>query len=79
MVRPNTPDQNPPRWGVTAAVTLQVTIAVACALVAGQLANAATAVHVLLAVLTLFTSANRATSPPASPPPTTCARCGHRQ
>lgn len=73
MVRPNTSDQNP--RGVNASPALQLTIAVACALVVAQAADAVTAAHVLVAVLTLFTSFNRA----ALPPVRRCARCGQRQ
>lgn len=73
MVRPNTSDQNP--RGVNASPALQITIAVACALVVVQAADGATAAHVLVAVLTLFTSFNRAALPPVQ----RCARCGQRQ
>ncbi|TXH14910.1 MAG: hypothetical protein E6R02_00120 [Gammaproteobacteria bacterium] len=73
MVRPNTSDQNP--RGVNASPALQLTIAVACALVVAQAVDAVTAAHVLVAVLTLFTSFNRA----ALPPVRRCARCGQRQ
>lgn len=74
MVRPNIPDQNPPPRGVSASPALQVTIAVACALVVAQAADWVTAAHVLVALLTLFTSTNRAALPSRR-----CARCGHRQ
>jgi hypothetical protein len=72
MVRPSTPDQNP--RGGNASPTLQVMIAVTCALVVAQAADWVTAAHVLVAVLTLFTSTNRATLPNRR-----CARCGHHQ
>ena len=46
MVRPNTSDQNP--RGVHALPALQITIAVACALVVAQAADGATAADVLV-------------------------------
>lgn len=74
MVRPNTSDQNP--RGVNASPALQITIAVACALVVAQVTDGVTAAHVLVTVLTLFTSSNRAALPP---PARRCARCGQQQ
>ncbi len=73
MVDPKIPDEKPYRSA--ASPTLQVTIAMACALVVAQAVDWVTAVHVLLAVLALFTSVNRATALPNR----RCARCGHRQ
>ena len=73
MVEPNSSSQNPPR-GVRISPPLQVALAVACALVIAQAVDWATAAHVLLAVLTLFTSANRAALSNRR-----CTRCGHRQ
>ena len=74
MVEPNVPNENPRRRRVSVSPTLQVTIAVTCALVVAQAVDWGTAAHVLLAVLTLFTSANRVARPTRR-----CARCGHRQ
>lgn len=73
IVKPNPPEQNPRR--LIASPALQVAIAMTCALVVAQAVDWVTAVHVLLAVLTLFTSVNRA----AALPNRRCARCGHRQ
>ena len=73
IVKPNPPEQNPRR--LTASPSLQVAIAMACALVVAQVVDWVTATHVLLGVLTLFTSVNRA----AALPNRRCARCGHRQ
>jgi hypothetical protein len=73
IVKPNPPEQNPRR--LTASPTLQVAIAMACALVVAQAVDWVTAAHVLLGVLTVFTSVNRA----AALPNRRCARCGHRK
>jgi hypothetical protein len=51
-----------------------VAIAMACALVVAQAVDWVAATHVLLGVLTVFTSVNRA----AALPNRRCARCGHR-
>lgn len=71
-VDPKTPNEKPRR--VVASAALQVAIAVACALVVAQAVDWITGAHVLLAVLTVFTSANRAALESQR-----CARCGHRQ
>jgi hypothetical protein len=73
ILKPNPPEQNPRR--LTASPSLQVAIAMACALVVAQAVDWATATHVLLGVLTLFTSVNRA----AALPNRRCSHCGHRQ
>lgn len=73
ILKPNPPEQNPRR--LTASPSLQVAIAMACALVVAQAVDWVTATHVLLGVLTVFTSVNRA----AALQNRRCARCGHRQ
>lgn len=72
MVEPNIPNENPHRLTVLAAV--QVAIAVVCGLWVGHVVDWPVAVHVFLAVLTFFTSANRATLVKRR-----CAHCGHRR
>jgi hypothetical protein len=72
MVEPNTPNEKAP---VAAAPPLQVAIAMVCALVVARAVDWVTAVHVLLAVLALFTSVNRA----AALRNRRCTHCGHRQ
>lgn len=72
MIEPCSPNENPRRR--IASATMQVMIAAVCALVVAQGAGWETAVHVFLAVLTLFTSVNRAVLPRQQ-----CARCGHLQ
>jgi hypothetical protein len=73
MIDPKIPNEKPYRSA--ASPSLQVAIAIACALVVAQAVDLVTATHVLLALLTLFTSVNRA----AALPNQRCARCGHRQ
>lgn len=70
MVEPTAPNEKPHG----ASPTLQITIALACALVVAQTSDWGTAAHVFLAVLAVFTSANRAALPNRR-----CARCGHLQ
>lgn len=71
ILNPKTPNEKPQQ---PASAALQVAIAVACALVVAQAVDWTTGAHVLLAVLTVFTSANRAALERQR-----CTRCGHRQ
>lgn len=73
MVDPKIPNEKP--WRAAASPSLQVAIAMACALVVAQAVDWESATHVLLGVLTLFTSVNRA----AALPNRRCSHCGHRQ
>lgn len=70
MVDPKSPNEKP--GGVSASAALQVAIAVACALVVAAVVDWVSAVHVLLAVLSVFTSVNRAARVNRR-----CARCGY--
>ncbi|OBH20419.1 hypothetical protein [Mycolicibacter sinensis] len=70
MVEPNNPSEKPRHF----APTLQVAIAMACGLLVAETVDWVTAVHVLLAVLSVFTSINRAATANRR-----CAHCGHRQ
>lgn len=71
IVDPKIPNEKPRR--AVSSPMLQVSIAVACALLVVQAVDWATAVHVLLAVLTVCTSANRAAANRR------CAHCGHHR
>jgi hypothetical protein len=71
IVGPSTPNTNPSQ--PNPVPVFQITIALACALLIAQTVDWATAAHVLLAILTVFTSANR-----AAPPTRHCTHCGHR-